>query len=149
MVAEAVEHLANVDLTPVIDVDAAIPLHRVDGDLIRLLGKMAPFGQGNPVPTFLSRDLEIVESKAVGSGGDHLRLKIRDSTGPARGVPWSAIAFGVGSDRIAAMDMQPAQRYDIVYSFSADRGSRGGLELMVRDLAPSHVVVGVGAEGNV
>ena len=148
MTADAAEHLADVDLTPVIDVDAAIPLHRVDGDLIRLLSKMAPFGQGNPVPTFLSRDLEVVESKAIGDGGDHLRLKVRDSNGTAGNVTWPAIAFGVGAERIAAMDVQPAQRYDIVYSFSPDRGSSGGLELIVRDLAPSQVVVGASTGGD-
>lgn len=145
MTAEADEHLADVDLTPVIDVDAAIPLHRVDGDLIRSLSKLAPFGMGNPVPTFLSRDLEIVESKAIGAGGDHLRLKVRDSNGTGGGVVWSAIAFGVGADRISEMNLQPAQRYDLVYSFSVDRGGRGGLELMVRDLARSQVAVGAGA----
>jgi len=144
MTAEADEYLGDVDLTPVIDVDAAIPLHRVDGALIRLLSKLAPFGQGNPVPTFLSRDLEIVESKAIGAGGDHLRLKVRDSSASAGSVVWPAIAFGVGADRIAEMDLQPDQRYDFVYSFSGDRGSSGGLELMVRDLAPSPVVVGAG-----
>jgi single-stranded-DNA-specific exonuclease len=145
MIAEATEHLTEVDLTPVIDVDAAIPLHRVDGALIRLFGQMAPFGQENPVPTFLSRDLEIVESKAVGAGSDHLRLKLRDSTGPGSKVIWPAIAFGVGAERIVEMDMQPMHRYDVVYSFSTDRGTNGGLELMVHDLQPSQVVASVGA----
>ena len=148
MTAEATEHLADVDLTPVIDVDAAIPLNRVDGDLIRVMNRLAPFGMGNPVPTFLSRDLEIVESRAIGADGDHLRLKVRDSSDTEGRVVWPAIAFGVGVERIAEMNLQPAQRYDFVYSFSADRGRNGGLELMVRDLAPSQVVVGAGTGGD-
>ena len=139
--AEASEALGGIDLTPVIDVDAAIPLHRVDGGLIRLIAQMAPFGQENPMPTFLSRDLEVVDVRVLGQDGDHLRLKLRDRSGSKRGVTWPAIAFSVGADRIAELDLKTGQRYDVVYSFSADRGSNGGLELMVRDLAPTSVAV--------
>jgi single-stranded-DNA-specific exonuclease len=129
---EAARELNGVDLTPVIDVDAAIPLRRVNGNLIRLISRMAPFGQQNPVPTFLSRGLEIVDVKIIGDDGHHLRLKLKDGR-----VTWPAIAFGVGADNIEAMNPQPGQHYDVVYSFSADRGANGGLELMVQDLAPS------------
>lgn len=134
MLAEATRELADVDLTPVIDVDAAIPLRRVNGDLIRYLSRMAPFGQENPTPTFLSRGLEIVDVKIIGDEGHHLRLKLKDGR-----VAWPAIAFGVGAENIEAMDPQPGQHYDVVYSFSADRGSNGGLELMVQDLAPTSI----------
>lgn len=132
MLAEAASDLAGVDLTPVIDVDAAIPLHRVNGDLIRQIARLAPFGQENPTPTFLSRNLEIVDVKIIGDEGHHLRLRLKDGR-----VTWPAIAFGVGAENIDQMDPQPGQHYDVVYSFSADRGSNGGLELMVQDLAPS------------
>jgi single-stranded-DNA-specific exonuclease len=132
MLDEAARELAGVDLTPVIDVDAAIPLRRVNGDLIRQLSRMAPFGQENPIPTFLSRGLEIVDVKIIGDEGHHLRLKLKDGR-----ATWPAIAFGVGADNIEAMNPQPGQHYDVVYSFTADRGANGGLELMVQDLAPS------------
>jgi single-stranded-DNA-specific exonuclease len=135
MLTEAARELASVDLTPVIDVDAAIPLHRVNGDLIRLLSRMAPFGQGNPTPTFLSRNLEITDVKVLGDEGHHLRLRLKDHR-----QTWPAIAFGVGAENIEAMDPQPGQRYDVVYSFSADRRANNGLELMVQDLAPSDSV---------
>jgi single-stranded-DNA-specific exonuclease len=141
IVAEAKEALGAIDLAPTINVDAAIPLHRVDGGLIRIIGRMAPFGQENPVPTFLSRDLEVVDARALGPDGHHLRLKLRDRNGNKGAVTWHAVAFGVGADRIAELDLKNGQRYDVVYSFSADRGSNGGLELMIRDLAPASVAV--------
>jgi len=47
-------------------------------------------------------------------------------------VTWPAIAFGMGE-----RDVRTGQRVDIVYSFCSDRGSNGGLELRVRDMAPA------------
>ena len=110
---------------------------------------MAPFGQKNPVPTFLSRDLEVVDARALGQDGHHLRLKLRDRNGGKGAVTWHAIAFSVGADRIAELDLKTGQRYDVVYSFSTDRGGNGGLELMIRDLVPAGVAetavdVGIG-----
>ncbi|MDO8617072.1 MAG: single-stranded-DNA-specific exonuclease RecJ [Dehalococcoidia bacterium] len=119
--------LSGLDLAPLIDIDAAIPLHRVTGRLIQSLMRLAPFGQDNPEPTFLSRDLEVADARAVGSEGTHLRLRLRDGR-----VTWPAIAFGHG-----ALDVRPGQRLDVVYSFSPDRGTDGGLELRVKDVAPS------------
>ncbi|MFQ5473166.1 MAG: DHHA1 domain-containing protein, partial [Dehalococcoidia bacterium] len=141
--AEATEALGGIDLTPVIDIDAAIPLHRVDGGLIRTIAQMAPFGQENPMPTFLSRDLEVVDVRAVGQDGDHLRLKLRDRNGTKQAAIWPAIAFGVGVDRIAEMGLKTRQRCDAVYSFSSDRGSNGGIQLVIRDLTPASVAEAV------
>ncbi len=126
LLREAAERLAGLDLTPVIDIDAAIPLGRVNGNLIQWLQRLAPFGQANSDPTFLSRDLEVIESRTMGDGS-HLRLSLRDGR-----VTWPAVAFGMGS-----ADVQPGQRLDVVYTFSPDRGSEGALELRVIDLAPA------------
>jgi single-stranded-DNA-specific exonuclease len=116
-----------VDLTPVIDVDAAIPLGRVNGDLVRSLSAMAPFGIGNPEPVFLSRGLEVRDVRVMGEDGKHLRLQLRDGR-----VTWPAVAFGFGERELAEGD-----KLDVVYTFSADRGGDGALELRVADFAPS------------
>ena len=128
LLQQASEQLAGTELLPTIDIDASLPLRRLDGQVIQLLAKLAPFGQGNPQPTFLSRDLEVSDVRTVGNGGDHLRLRLRDGR-----VTWPAMAFGRG-----AFEAQPGQRVDVVYTFSADRGARPGeqgLELRVKDIA--------------
>jgi len=127
LLREAGDRLAGMDLTPGIDIDAAIPLHRVNGKLIQSLSKLAPFGEGNPEPTFLSRGLELTDVRVIGSDGGHLRLTLRDGA-----ASWPAIAFGFGE--YAA---QAGQRLDVVYTFSPDRGTEGGLELCVKDMAPA------------
>ena len=127
LVREAAKGLAGVELAPVIDIDAALDLRHMNGVLIGLLSRLAPFGSANPEPVFLSRDVEVAEVKAIGDEGSHLRLRLRDGH-----VTWPAIAFGMGE-----RDVQAGRRFDVVYSFCADRGNNGGLELRVKDLAPS------------
>lgn len=122
----AARELASVDLTPTLEVDAAFPLRHLRGEEIKSLTRLQPFGQGNPEPLFLSRAVTVMESRPVGDGS-HLRMKLQDG-----GVTWPAIGFGLGE----AGEMAPGQQMDVVYSLSSDRNSEGGLQLVVRDLAP-------------
>lgn len=125
--AHAGERLAGVDLAPAIEIDAEAPLASIRGDEIRWLGRLAPHGVGNPEPAFLSRNVQVVERKAVGADGDHLRLKLRD--GP---VVWPAIAFRHEGDGI-----EEGAPCDVVFTMSADRLSSDGLQLRVLDVRPT------------
>ena len=127
LISQAADQLRGVDLTPVIEIDAAIPLRRVNGELIQALGQMAPFGIGNPEPVFLSRALTISDIRVMGDDGQHLRLLLRDGR-----VSWPAVAFGMGANELATGGL-----LDVVYTFCADRGNDGALELRVTDFAPS------------
>jgi single-stranded-DNA-specific exonuclease len=130
LVQQATDSLAGVELAPVIDIDAAVPLHRINGKLIALISQLAPFGCANPEPTFLSRNVEVADSRVIGDDGGHLRLRLRDSR-----VAWPAIAFGMGERNI-----ELGHRLDVVYSFCSDRGGNGGLELRIRDVAPATAI---------
>jgi single-stranded-DNA-specific exonuclease len=124
------EELRGVDLTPVTDIDAQIPLERVNGKLFKALGQMAPFGVGNPEPVFLSRNVEVTDARTVGNDGTHLKLKLK-----AGGVTWPAIAFGFAAG--GEHGLEAGHRLDIVYTFSADRGADSAMELRIADFAPS------------
>jgi single-stranded-DNA-specific exonuclease len=144
LLRQAEAALAGVELVPAIDIDATLPLGSLRGREIRLLSQMGPFGEGNPEPTFLSRGVEVVECRIVGSDGQHLRLKLRDAqgTGSRRDrqvVTWPAIAFGLGEAGV-----REGQRLDVVYSLASDRGENAlapstgpgqALELRVKDIA--------------
>jgi single-stranded-DNA-specific exonuclease len=123
LVSQAGEVLAGVDLAPVIDIDAAIPLGRVNGELVRSLTALSPFGVGNDEPVFLSRDLEVRDVRVMGEDGKHLRLQLRDGR-----VTWPAVAFGFGQS-----ELETGHRLDVVYTFSADRGGDGAMELRLID----------------
>lgn len=133
LLRQATAALAGVDLVPVIDIDAKVPLHLVKGSLIQSLARLAPFGAGNPEPTFRSDGLEVTDARAVGSDGSHLRLRLLDPEGSGPRAVWPAIAFGLGR-----LDIQVGQRLDVVYTFSSESfpgRMAGGLELRVKDVA--------------
>ncbi|HZP25533.1 MAG TPA: single-stranded-DNA-specific exonuclease RecJ [Dehalococcoidia bacterium] len=124
----AAHELAEVDLTPTLEIDAAFPLRHLRGEEIKSLVRLQPFGQGNPEPLFLSRAVTVAEARPVGEDGAHLRMKLRDGR-----VTWPAIGFGLGETG----ELAEGQAMDVVYSLSSDRNSEGGLQLVVRDLAPA------------
>jgi len=122
LLAIARERLAGVDLRPVVAIDAEMPLSALAGDTFHIIQRLAPFGRGNPAPTFLSRRVEVVDSCTVGRGGEHLKLKLRDG-----GVIWDAIGFDLGEREVSSY-------LDVVYNLEAETWSgRGLLRLNVID----------------
>jgi single-stranded-DNA-specific exonuclease len=117
------------DLAPSIDIDAEWSLNALRSQEIRWLGKLQPYGMGNPEAVLLSRDVLVAEARGVGEGSKHLRLKLRSGN-----VVWPAICFGWEGEC-----PPEGSRVDVVYSLSSDRygpsGEGGALQLMVQDLA--------------
>ena len=109
--AEAV--LEPRDLVPVTKIDAIVPGSALTLDLALELGRLAPFGLGNPDVTLLVPSCEAVEPGVVGEG-KHLRFRVRHG---GRDVG-SAIAFGLGTqlDRLR----RPV-RYDLVARLKENR----------------------------
>jgi single-stranded-DNA-specific exonuclease len=126
LVAHAEERLAGLDLTPVLEVDGEVGLRELGREEIRWLGKLGPYGMGNPEPIFLSRNVAVVESRIVGSDGKHLRLKLKDGY-----AVWPAIGFGLGG-----LYVERGRLIDVVFSLSRDKRD-GSLQLTVHDLAAS------------
>lgn len=117
--------LADVELSPVLAIDAEIPLSALSGQTFRLMQKLAPFGMANPVPTFLSRGVKVIDQRRLGNEGEHLKLKLQDGD-----AIWDGIGFALGhlADSITSY-------IDIVYNLEVDSWS--GTELLrlnIRDL---------------
>jgi single-stranded-DNA-specific exonuclease len=122
------EQLAGLDLRPKLDIDAVMSLAQMGGETYQSLQSLAPFGMGNPVPTFLSKGVEVIDCQTMGNNGGHLRLKLRQDK-----ANWEAVAFGLGE---CFKDMH--SHIDIVYNLRLERW-RGEerLRLNIQDLAPS------------
>jgi len=117
--------LADVDLRPALIIDAVVPLSSLGRETYKVVSKLAPFGQGNQAPVFLSEKVKVVDSRIVGGGGKHLKLKVRDGQ-----VVWDAIAFDLG-------DRELSTYLDIVYNLEADYwNGREQLRLNVLDFLP-------------
>jgi single-stranded-DNA-specific exonuclease len=121
----AARELVDVDLRPALTIDAVVPLSSLGRETYKIVSKMAPFGQGNQAPVFLSEKVKVVDSRIVGGGGKHLKLKLRDGQ-----VVWDAIAFALG-------DRELSTYLDIVYNLEADYwNGREQLRLNVLDFLP-------------
>lgn len=118
--------LQGVDLNPRLEVDAQTPLERVSAQQVSWLQRLAPFGAGNPAPTFVSTGVKLIEARPVGSDGAHLRLRLQ-----AGDRVWPGIGFGLGDAPYRAGD-----RVDLVWSLKRN-GAYGSMELEVKDLAPA------------
>jgi single-stranded-DNA-specific exonuclease len=92
LIALACTSLDEVDLQPVLQVDAEVPLHELSWEVLDALETLAPFGCGNRRPVFVSRGLGVRYARAVGREGRHLKLRVMDE----RGKPWDVIAFRQG-----------------------------------------------------
>ena len=100
--------LPSEELTPTTAVDAVLPRGaRLTLDLCEELGRLAPFGLGNPDVTLLAPGCELGDLTTVGDG-KHLRFRVQRGGRDAGG----AIAFGQGTK----LDRYRRQgRYDVAF----------------------------------
>ncbi len=99
-------------------IDAQVPLEAVSSQTVKWIERLAPFGEGNPAPTFLSTGVGVRRASTVGADHAHLRLDLDG---------WSAIGWRLGK---AAAEIK--SQVDIVWRLR--RGLRGRPELEIIDL---------------
>ena len=107
----AEKQLKDVDLRPRLNIDAEVELSELGEDTYQTIQKLSPFGKGNPMPTFVSRSVQVIDLKTMGADQQHLRLKLRQ-----KDSVFDAVAFKVGEARA---EISPA--LDIVYNLEVDR----------------------------
>jgi single-stranded-DNA-specific exonuclease len=122
------EQLAGVDLRPRINIDVETGFRDQNSKAFEYLQKLAPFGQGNPLPVFVTRKVRVVNCRTMGATGDHLRLKLEQN-----GEQWDAVGFGCGANMAEINGMM-----DFVYTVEMDQWSgKSQLRLNIQDFAPS------------
>jgi single-stranded-DNA-specific exonuclease len=111
--AHADAALTDDDLRPRTPVDAIVRGSELGLQLCEELGRLAPFGLGNPGVMLLVDDCELDRLDTVGDG-KHLRFRVRQRGRDAG----SAIAFGFGSqlDRYRRVG-----RYDVAFRLQENR----------------------------
>jgi single-stranded-DNA-specific exonuclease len=125
--AQADAALTESDLTPPTKVDAVVVGEELTLDLCEELGRLAPFGLGNPGVTLLLPSSELGDV-ATTADGKHLRFRVRHRDRPAG----SAIGFGLGRHLDRA---RREVRYDVVFRLQENRwNGTVAPQLVVRDL---------------
>jgi len=134
--AYAQDHLDETTLRPKYMVDAIVTLSEITARTVEDLARLAPFGEGNPDPALATLGLEILELRAIGQEGKHLRLRLREPGGR----PISAVAFRMG--RLAA-HYKVGQQVDIIHrpTLNEWNGERV-LELLVSAIRPNQSAQG-------
>jgi len=120
-------------------IDAEVTLDTLDISLVEELKRLAPFGNGNPTPHFLSRRLTIINERRMGKDGAHRRLTVAE---PGRdNAQQQVVWFNSGDAEI------PIGPIDLVYTLSINeyRGQRN-LQLMYVDMRAA-MADGVDAAG--
>lgn len=123
----ATDELAGVELLLRMDIEIEVSLPDLGGNTFRSIQQLAPFGQGNPVPAFLSRGVGVVDCQPMGGSGEHLKLKVSQG-----GMVWDAVGFRLGGHL-----PEIKSPLDIVYNLELHQwGGAEGLRLNILDLAP-------------
>jgi single-stranded-DNA-specific exonuclease len=118
--------LDGLDLRPKIDIDAEVALKDLAGSAYRTLQQLAPFGQANPQPVFITRNVKVAGCRTMGSDGGHLRLKLEQN-----GMVWDCVAFGFGANQT-----EMSEALDIVYNLELDQwNGKSTLRLNLLDFA--------------
>lgn len=89
--------------------------------------KFEPFGNGNPEPTLLIRNVQISDIKTVGKQGEHLQFPIKLGDQKFQAI---AFRFGEHLDKI-----KPENTYDIAFNLEVNEwAGRKKLQLRIVDL---------------
>lgn len=93
-------------------------------DFVRML---APFGEGNPAPTFFTRGLLPTQVRTLGASGDHLRVVLDGGT-----RKYDAIGFGLGAANLGS------SLVDAIYALRTDHwNGRVRHELELKAIRPA------------
>ena len=121
----AMEHLDGCDLAPSLDIDCEVQLSAFTPRNFDFIQSLAPFGDGNPAPVFLTRDVRVLEARLVGANRQHLKMRLGQ-----RGATISAIAFNQGNKV-----RETRRSIDVVYTVGLDTwGQYPRLQMVVQDL---------------
>ena len=102
--------LQDDELQKKVRIDARLSLAEIEPSFLETYGRLAPFGVGNPKPTFLSEGVEVVGSPQV-LQGKHLKLLARQDNRMIEALAWDRKDW--------LQEVQKGARLDIVYSLRA------------------------------
>lgn len=118
-------HTEADELVPTLSIDAVLDATDITVSFCEKLAKLAPFGQGNPEPLFLIRNVSLQDARPCGGDQTHLQARIS-------GV--KSIGFGM------AKFVSSATKFDVVARVGIDTwNGRKEPQIFMQDLAATHV----------
>jgi single-stranded-DNA-specific exonuclease len=121
----AQKHLRPEDLVPKIDIDAEIPLERIQPVFWQVLQRMAPFGPGHLNPVFVSRNVDVVPHSIKIYKGDTLKFDVK--TKEANPRYFEAIGFKMADKE---MLLKQHNQVDLIYAIH-EKSFNGKISLQI------------------
>ena len=108
-----------------LDIDSEIGLSNISDTLVSEIESLSPFGEGNPEPLFLSRDVHVVDQNLLKN--QHVRFRVRKD-----GSVFSCIWFYASRKHLP-------EKMDLVFSlrFNVRNGKRE-TRLFIKDVRETH-----------
>ena len=126
--------LKGKELSPRLRIEAELKIENVNLDLAEEISALAPFGQNNPQPKFVSYGLRVDEIMTLGFDSQHIKFRLSPSDRTfAKGI-W-AISFGCAEEYKAVC---VGNLVDAVYYLDInDFNGRREAQLRLIDLRPA------------
>jgi single-stranded-DNA-specific exonuclease len=131
------------DFIPVVNIDAHVPIEAITPQFMEALGKLEPFGTGNPEPLFSSK-ARVAEPPRV-LKDKHVQLKLSPANGAAAGwrksLKYKAMAWRL-AERIGQEKLLAGDTLEVAFTLDHnDHPEFGGIELSLRDFKISKAVI--------
>jgi len=124
----AEEKLKDLDLRPKIFIETEVNLPEITWLLYEEIRKFEPFGENNPQPIFLARDLIIEEISNLGKDGQHTKIIVNGGR--------KMIYFGVGNK---SSYLKRGDKIDVLFELGENEwDGMKELEFRIIDLKLSH-----------
>jgi single-stranded-DNA-specific exonuclease len=125
----AQDQLSGQELRPTLDIDVEVDIHHLSESLVKEMEQLEPTGYHNAGPTMMTRNVRVLESRAIGKEGHHLKMKLARAGQP----PLDAIGFGLGEWAARLPDC-----LDVAYQLEINEwnGYRN-LQLNLQDIRPA------------
>lgn len=130
------ERLTLADFEPSLKIDAELGLNGVTPELHQALGRMEPFGMGNPQPVFVARGVRLAAPpRVIKDKHIKLRLGIVNGNGWRGSVTFDALGWHM-AEKVQQNQILAGDTLDVAFSVEHnDHPEYGGLELALRDFA--------------
>ncbi len=131
----AASQLSTEDFSKKVVFDFPLEISNLSGELITKLKALEPFGQGNPLPMFLSCNLKILEKRLLGKESKHLKLWLGEKLSGSQDE-WSrleAIWFNYPAEQFSPLEV--GNQVDLVYSLEENNwNGRSRIQAKIVDL---------------
>jgi single-stranded-DNA-specific exonuclease len=125
------------DLVPQLQIDAEIPLNAITPELFENLGRLEPFGHGNPEPVFSSHAVNVLLPPKV-IKEKHIKLRVNQKLPDQKpSFNYEAVGWRM-AERLQAGPLEPGDFVDIAFTVGMNsHPDFGGLELTLEDFRKS------------